>query len=104
MNNLIVYVFNHGLLSGLVFTCPFTTQPVQTVRHEYLACSVDVEERLIPDAEGLAGFINLSQLHFLEPWGDDLLLDAQQTSVKVTLTDGLTLKNTSHSHSSTDST
>lgn len=53
---------------------------------------MDVEERLIPDAEGLLGFINLSELHFLKPWGDDLLLNAQQTSVKVTLTHRLTLQ------------
>lgn len=67
---------------------------------KYLACSVDVEERLVPDAEGLLGFINLAQLHFLKSWGDDLLLDTQQTSIKVTLTHRLTLQNKPHSHNS----
>lgn len=75
------------------------TRP-QTFTDKYLARSVDVEERLVPDAKGLLRFINLAQLHFLESWGDDLLLDTQQTSVEVTLTHRLTLQNKPHSHNS----
>lgn len=86
-------------LSGIYMSF-HNTRP-RTVTDKYLARSVDVEERLVSDAEGLLGFINLAQPHFLESWGDDLLLDTQQTSVEVTLTHRLTLQNKQFTHTNT---
>lgn len=54
---------------------------------------MNVEEVLISDAEGLLGFVDLAYLHLLEARRDDLFLHTQQTSVEVTLTHWLTLKN-----------
>lgn len=62
-------------------------------RGGYLSGRVDVEERLVPNAEGLLGFVDLPVPHLLLPGEDDLLLDAQQSDVKIALAHGLTLKN-----------
>lgn len=55
---------------------------------------MNVEEGLIPDTEGLLGFVNLSRLHLFQARMNYLLFYAQQPDIEIALTNRLSLKDT----------
>lgn len=60
--------------------------------YTYLSCCVNVKKWLIPNTKRFLRFIYMSGLHFFMSGKNDLLFNASQTDVKVTVPNRLTLK------------